>query len=199
MSAAPPFDNRYNLREVAPAGAKACFVCYKPSCKVLISANKVDFFYVCLSHLKDVSFAHAVPCDAHTNLINDKAMAVVKIADVENEMLKLGYDWDFVNKIPGFGKKKEATSTADDKPADATEAQGKRDYKALEKELIQWRTLRDQLTTQIDTFEFKEYTLDKDIYRNRVRAYIQAKVNQRRQQEMQKPGFFPAAPTGAPN
>lgn len=54
----------------------------------------------------------------------------------------------------------------------------------------------EELSQKIENFLFKQYNLDNNIYRNRVRSHIQAKVNQKRQQELQKPGFFPSAPKG---
>lgn len=193
MSAAPPFVNPYNLRTVADSDAKSCYVCYKPTSKVLISENKADFFYVCPSHLKDSSFASPVHPSEYQDLVKKKASLVIKIAEIEADLKNLGYNWDFVSKIPGFSKKEEKT----------TETKGDSDLpkipsktsKSLNEDLTTAKTSMDEVSQSIANFPFKQYNLDKDIHRNRVRAFLQVRANQKRQQELQKPGFFPSAPT----
>src|ERR1700760_2304213 len=53
--------NLYHRRLVAESGAKACWICYKPSSTVLITPDQNDWFHVCPGHLKDRKFA--VPKD----------------------------------------------------------------------------------------------------------------------------------------
>lgn len=109
-----PFTNVYHLRTVADASSKACYVCYKPSTKVLITPdNKVgvtgflntwekikpsyatcspckslqDFFYVCVSHLSDRGFASAV-VDAEAEAAKKKK----ELMDKEIEKIKQEYE-----------------------------------------------------------------------------------------------------------
>lgn len=49
--------NLYHRRLVAPAAAKPCFICHKPSTTVLITPDNRDFFFACIGHLKDRGFA----------------------------------------------------------------------------------------------------------------------------------------------
>ncbi|CAK7913280.1 VPS4-associated protein 1 [[Candida] anglica] len=182
-----PFLNKYTLREVAASDSKSCYVCYKPTVKVLISDNKVDFFYICSSHLKDTSFANAIHPEEYENIVKEKAKLIIKVTDLESEISKLGYNWDFINKIPGLGSK--------DKDKVEVKESDKKDAKTLQLELSKARTEVEEFTAKLKDFPFKEYNLDQNIYRNRLRGHIQVKANQKRQQELSKPGFFPSAPS----
>lgn len=192
---APPFINPYNLRTVADSDAKSCYVCYKPSNKVLISDNKVDFFYICPSHLKDSSFATPIHSDDYQDLVKQKANLVIKIAEIEAELKNLGYNWDFVSKIPGFSKKPEKSAEGEAKSDLELPKIPTKTSKSLNEDLTKAKSSMDEISETILKFSFKQFNLDKDIYRNRVRAFLQVKANQKRQQELQKPGFFPSAPT----
>lgn len=63
-------ENTWHHRKVAETAAKACFICYKPSTSVLITPDNKDFFYVCLSHLKDRNFA--LPTDDEAKAAADR-------------------------------------------------------------------------------------------------------------------------------
>lgn len=145
--------------------------------------------------MKDSTFSIPVESDEYKGLIGEKASMILKISDLEREIKNLGYNWDIVSKIPGFGKKENADDKDKDKETEKKKTLSK-DGPALQRELTATRAEMEELSQKIENFLFKQYNLDNNIYRNRVRSHIQAKVNQKRQQELQKPGFFPSAPKG---
>ena len=131
-----PFANVFHLRTVAEASSKACYICHKPSTRVLITPdNKVgamkrslvmtcvylvtacigqpfsqDFFYICVSHLGDKGFASPV-VDAEAEAARKKK----ELMDQEIEKIKQEYEEKQRKKK---GKKKAKDDDKDKKKND---------------------------------------------------------------------------------
>lgn len=177
-----PFQNEYLLRKVAEAQLKSCAICYKPTPAVLITADNLDFFYVCLAHLKDEYFASPVLPDEYNEL--------KKQATETTELLKL-LELDIAknkpsvfNNIPGF------------KSDNAKDAALKYENLVKEKEIHDKKLT--SLEQQIKDFKFKNYVLNDDMYKVRLRAYINKKINEKRLKEISSENYFPSVPSGTP-
>ena len=70
------FANLYTHRLVADTNAKPCLICFRPATSVLITQDQADFFYVCIGHLKDRSFATPVVDTAAENAAREKRLKV---------------------------------------------------------------------------------------------------------------------------
>ncbi|KAL9616582.1 MAG: hypothetical protein Q9160_008562 [Pyrenula sp. 1 TL-2023] len=79
------FQNVWHLRTVANTSAKACFICYKASPKVLITPDNKDFFHVCPGHLKDQGFCTPVIDPEAEAAKKKKAEMDAEIAAVKRE------------------------------------------------------------------------------------------------------------------
>lgn len=196
MASQPPFPNEYLKRQVSESDAKACSVCYKPASTVLLSSNQGDFFYICPSHLKDASFCTPIHPDAYNELLEKRKdiEKQAKDASVKAEANR-PYSWNKLvntinwNKAKPAEAGKDAITPKEDKDKSVT-------YENLLAELDKLKKELAALDQQISTFSFKNYQLNKDIYRMRINGYIQAQWKIKRQKEMQDPSFFPQAPTG---
>lgn len=185
-----PFPNEYSLRLVAESDSKACVICYKPSSSVLISTNGVDFFYICPSHLVDDSFAAPIHPVEYQELIQKKAKVAGDTAQCKHDMeLVRPYTINrLITSIPGLKPKK---------PEEGVETNLEK-FKKLESKHTELNNELTELSQKITDFKFKKFTLNKDIYRIRINNLIQHKVNQKRQMELNKPGFFPSVPSNQP-
>lgn len=174
-----PFPNDYQARLVAESSQRACTLCYKPCTSVLLASNSADFFYVCASHLHDVTFATPVHPETYTKLVQEQKVLEkqVEAAEAKAEASK-PYSW---NKLVSLWKKEEDKSVV-----------------AYESLVAEAKTLREQLTAQteaIAAFKFVKYTLHKDIYKMRINNHLQAKLRLQQQKKIQEPSFFPSAPS----
>lgn len=182
-----PFPNDYALRLVAESDSKSCVVCYKPSSSVLISANSADFFYICPNHLQDDSFATPVHPAEYQELITKKTKLTGDIAQCKHDMEAVRpYTINkLITSIPGLKPKKleEGVETNLDK------------FNKLQEQHTDLTKQLAEVGQSITEFKFKKFTLNKDIYRIRINSLIQQKVSQKRQAELNKPGFFPSVPS----
>ncbi|CAH6719559.1 hypothetical protein CLIB1444_02S11342 [[Candida] jaroonii] len=172
-----PFTNEYNLRTVATNQSKSCMICYKPSVNVLITENNADFFYICLSHLKDDSFASNITTEEYDQLVKKKEALELLLKELEEK--KANSKPSMFNKIPGMSDKEQSTKQQEKYDNIKTEIE------TNDKEL-------QSLKTEIDNYKFKKYNLNNDVFRIRLRNYINKKVNEKRMKELNEPGFFPS-------
>lgn len=125
--------NIWHLRRVADTGARACYICHKPSSSVLITPDSKDFFYVCPVHLKDRNFCSAV-VDAEEQEAKRKQEAMA----AEVEKVKREYEEkQRRRKEKSKEKEKEKTDGKDeDKKKDEQKStkEEEKDTKADEKE-----------------------------------------------------------------
>lgn len=144
--AATSLQNVWHVRTVAEASAKSCYVCYKPTSKVLITPDsKVggiplfsrshgvqqdtqDFFYICASHLSDRGFASPI-IDAEAEAARLKKEAM----DKEIEKVKAEYEEKRKKKK---GKKKEKDAKEKEKTQDDDDEK-ERDEKVGKPEALQ--------------------------------------------------------------
>ncbi|EGV63799.1 hypothetical protein PSN45_004132 [Yamadazyma tenuis] len=180
-----PFTNEYKLRQVADSQSKSCVICYKSSSSVLVTTNSVDFFYVCPSHLADEHFAVHSVNDAYNALVKEKDELVELVTQLKVKIEK--NKPSVFAKLPGFSSSNEGDK---DKDKDKTNT-----YETLTKEKEIHEKKLQQLDTDIANFKFKDYVLNNDIFRMRLKNYINKKINEKRLKDMHNPGFFPAAPT----
>lgn len=199
--AEPPFPNEYSTRLVADSDAKACHVCFKPACTVMLSANKADFFYVCASHLKDASFAVPIHPDSYNELLSEKKKLQAKVASADaTAEANRPYSWNKLMGNLGWAKDaKDKSSDSDkDKGKDSKENDKAKTYEELLRAAGALKSELAQLTSDIDAYVFKKFALNKEIYRIRINTHLQAKARARRAKEMHEPLFFPTAPSGSP-
>ncbi|OAG38398.1 hypothetical protein AYO21_07381 [Fonsecaea monophora] len=178
-----PFPNVYHLRTVAEASSKACYVCYKPSVKVLITPDNKDFFYVCVSHLSDRGFASPI-VDAEAEAAKKKK----EWMDKEIEKIKQEYEEKQRNKK---AKKKAKDDDKDKKKDDDDDgkAEKERDDKI---KAIQAGSSPNEKSEDVP----RVYALHKNFYQMRIDRLRNLEVAKRNQQRMKDPSFFPAAPKG---
>lgn len=194
--AQPPFPNEYLSRLVGDSDSKACTVCYKPTTTVLLASNKADFFYICPFHLKDDSFGTPIHPESYTKLLLERQALEKKMeaADRKAELNK-PYSWNKIMNTIGWSKDDKKDDKDDNKDDKKDEKKSIDSYKALVAEATVLKNELSTLNETIANFKFKNYKLNKDIYRMRVNGLLQAKAKARRQQEMQNPSFFPSAPS----
>ena len=191
------FSNAYRVREVAATDSKSCFVCYKFTTKVMLLENKADFFYICPSHLLDPTFATPVHPPEYDELIKLKTALVVQTAELQRQINDYGFSWDI---IPGFGKKGKPENDQRGDKAEEGEKDPKLEkasLKELQFQLSSTKAKIEEIESRIKAFPFKDYNLDKSNYNNRLTTHYKVKAAHKRQQDIQKPGFFPSAPTSA--
>ncbi|RVX69536.1 hypothetical protein B0A52_06600 [Exophiala mesophila] len=175
---AAPFPNVYHLRTVAETSSKPCLVCYKPTCKVLITPNNKDFFYTCVGHLSDAGFASPV-VDAEAEAAKKKK----ELMDKEIEKVKQEYEER--QRL----KKSKKKSKDDDKDQDNSKAEKERDEKI--KAIQSGGESKDQGD---DTARI--YALHRHFYQIRLDKLRNLEVAKRNQQRLNTPGFFPSTPKG---
>lgn len=156
----------------------------------------MDYLYICPSHLKDASYCTPLHPEAYTILLKQQGDTDRKVKEsLVNAENNKPYSWNkFVNKItwskPETNEaEKDADSPKDEKKNGTTYQILSAQAEALKKELV-------DLNHQITNFSFKNYQLNKDIYRMRINNYIQAQWTIKRQKEIHDPSFFPQAPKG---
>ncbi|KAI1617816.1 VPS4-associated protein 1 [Exophiala viscosa] len=177
-----PFPNIYHLRTVAEASSKACYVCLKPSVKVLITPDSKDFFYVCPSHLTDRGFASPI-VDAEAEAAKKKE----EVLDKEIEKVKQEYE----EKQRKKGKKKSKDDDKDKKKDDQDddEAEKERDDKI---KALQSGANAGEKAADIQ----RVYALHKNFYQMRIDRIRNMEAAKRSQQRIKDPSFFPATPKG---
>lgn len=192
MNRAPPFVNDYLSRRVSDTDSKSCLICYKPTTTVLISSNKVDFFYVCPSHLSDEHFATPIKPQAYQDLVKEKATLQEKVDTLTKELEVLKpYLWNSLKSyLPGKAAKEPKTDT--DQAAGTAAKSSK--YESILKELKETQTKLDVTSEDIVKFAFKQFSLHQEIYRQRIQNYLKIKHNRSRNQKIQEGLLFPEVP-----
>lgn len=197
----PPFSNKYNARLVSQQDAKPCTICFKPSTTVLLAENNLDFFYTCAQHLLDDQFASPVILDEYNKLkkLVDELTQKVERLRVDVDAAK-PYLWG----ISSYWSKDKSTDTKSDKNKDKEETKEDSGSEASKQKSNNYETLKKQLLTteqelntkqaELTNFKFKKYTLNQQVYRNRLMLNQKKKYNKQRTEKIQQSGFFPTAP-----
>lgn len=138
MASAAPFPNVYTRRLVADTAAKGCDICYKPSTTVLITPDKLDFFYVCPVHLQDANFASPI--------VDQAAIDAKKKKELDDEVERVKKEYEERQKRKKDKEKeqaKEGDGKNDDKDKEKKEEDGKDDSKKDSK--------KDEPSTEVRT------------------------------------------------
>ncbi|KAL2393188.1 hypothetical protein ABEF93_000814 [Exophiala dermatitidis] len=178
---ATPWNNVYHLRTVAETSSKACYVCHKPSTKVLITPDNKDFFYTCVSHLSDKGFASPI--------IDQEAEAAKKKKEqMDREIEKIKQEYEEKQR-----KKKAAKSNDKDKKKDSNDDDGKAEKERDDKiKAVQAGANSNDQTGATP----RVYALHRTFYQMRLERARSLEQAKRAQQRMRDPNLFPAAPKG---
>ncbi|KAM9928688.1 hypothetical protein OXX59_001695 [Metschnikowia pulcherrima] len=201
---APPFPNDYRCRQVSEADSKPCNICYKPSSTVLLASNKADHFFVCPSHLKDKSFALPEHSEAYTELIQEKSRLENEIRHA-NSVVEANrpYSWNKLMSNIGWSESVQPKAAAESGENTKDEENKKNEAKkstAYEGYVAQANKLKKELADvngSISGYQFKQFTLAKDVYRMRVNNLLQAKnraANPQPAQTQRTSIVFPSVP-----
>ncbi|EXJ62965.1 hypothetical protein A1O7_03409 [Cladophialophora yegresii CBS 114405] len=178
-----PFQNVYHLRTVAEASSKACYVCHKPSVKVLITPDNKDFFYICVSHLNDRGFASPI-VDAEAEAARKKKEQL----DKEIEKIKQEYEEKQRKKK---AKKKAKDDDKDKKKDDDDDDKAEKERDDKIKAIQSGAGATDN---PVDTP--RVYALHRHFFQMRIDRLRNLEIAKRNQQRIKDPSFFPAAPRG---
>ncbi|KIX10315.1 uncharacterized protein Z518_01397 [Rhinocladiella mackenziei CBS 650.93] len=182
-----PFPNNYHLRTVAEASSKACYVCYKPTVKVLITPDNKDFFYVCVSHLSDRGFASPI-VDAEAEAAKKKK----EMMDREIEKIKQEYEEKQRKKK---AKKKSKDDDKDKKREDDDDDKAEKERDDKIKAIQAGASANADANERTDDIP-RVYALQKNFYQMRLDRLRNLELAKRNQQRMKDPSFFPTAPKG---
>ncbi|KAI5967405.1 hypothetical protein CANMA_003048 [Candida margitis] len=205
----PPFPNKYNARLVAQTDAKPCTICFKPATTVLLAENNLDFFYTCVQHLLDAQFASPIPSEEYTELKKTVDNLTQKVDTLKKEVdAAKPYLWG----ISTYWSKDKPTETSklsdkDKSKSNGTESENNKQkegekgggtsghkYETLKKQLNTTETELNNKQDELKNFKFKKYTLNQQVYRNRLMSHQKKKYNKERSEKIQQAGFFPSAP-----
>ncbi|KAK4496292.1 hypothetical protein PRZ48_012272 [Zasmidium cellare] len=184
--------NLYYRRLVAESGAKACWVCYRPSSTVLISDDSADWFYVCPGHLNDTKFA--IPKDAEDNAKKQHDAAIEK----EIEAVKKEFEEKMRKKLDrrkqkeyekDGGKGKEKEKEKEEKEDDKDEQDKVEKLKELEKK-------KEPEKAKVEGNRIFE--LHKNFFTMRIQKKRDAEQAKRTRDRLRNPTSFPSVPSGEP-
>lgn len=188
------FPNHYHRRMVAESDASPCTLCYKPSSTVLVSDNKVDFFYVCPQHLKDELFSSVVAPQEYKELERQKRELEDRVAAKTKRVEELKpKSWNIFSGLLGLAQDGEKEKDGE-KATEKTKEKASDPYTVAKEELRELTREMGEADAKIANYVFKDYTLNKDIYKMRTQNYVLSKIRAKKQQEMHSPGFFPSVP-----
>ncbi|KAK5171267.1 uncharacterized protein LTR77_004411 [Saxophila tyrrhenica] len=179
--------NLYHRRLVAESGAKACWICYKPSSTVLITPDQDDWFHICPGHLKDRKFV--LPKDEEDLAEKkrqeelEKEIEVVKKEFEEKMRKKL--DRRRQKEYEKEGKKEEKKDEAKDDEKDEKEKEDK--LKELEKKKEPAKAVVEGP---------RVFELHKNFFQMRQQKKRDAEMAKRQRERLRNGSAFPAVPGG---
>lgn len=181
--------NLYHRRLVAEASGKACWICYKPSCTVLITPESDDWFHICPGHLTDRKFA--IPKDEE-DLAKKK-----READLEKEIeaIKKEYEEKQRKKADKRKDKDKGKDAEKDKKKDE-QKEDEKDEKEKEEKLKELEKKKEPEKAAIEGPRI--FQLEKNFYQMRLQKKRDAEAARRNRDRMRAPGAFPSVPTGNP-
>ncbi|ODQ82985.1 hypothetical protein BABINDRAFT_5863 [Babjeviella inositovora NRRL Y-12698] len=196
-----PFPNSYQLKQVAAADAKSCFICYKFTPVVLITTagGTPDFFYACKTHLSDTNFATIIHNEAHTKNLKQVEYLQGEITKVkgwiaEEEDSKKGSLKDYAwSKLTWSSKPLEEKPASSPESKDAKILKFRQNLGVLEAEL---KELNDK--TLPASQKKNTYLLVAHIYRARLQQRLKKLETKKHYQSLHQEGFFPSAPSNKP-
>lgn len=181
------FPNIWNHRKVADTSAKACEVCFKPSTSVLVTPENKDFFYVCLSHLKDRGFCSPI--------IDQEAVAAKKKKEMDDELERVKNEYEEKQrkkKEKDSKKGEESEKSKDDEKKDTKETDKKDETNSKSKDKA------EDKTPSTPEEEPRVFSLQKTFYQQRLDRKRQAEMAKRNRERLGNPNFFPSVPKDLP-
>ncbi|KAI9714401.1 MAG: hypothetical protein M1820_000362 [Bogoriella megaspora] len=180
--------NIWYHRRVADSGAKACYICYKPSTSVLITQDNKDHFYICVGHLKDKGFCQPIVDEA-------EAAAEKKRQELEQEIEKVKKEYEEKQKKKAEKRKQKAKEENDKKPDKKEqkkneEAEDEKDEKEKERKI-------EELSKSNNGSENgpRVFALQKSFYQMRLDRIRNAELAKRNRERLQNPSSFPSVPS----
>ncbi|KAG0639586.1 VPS4-associated protein 1 [Tuber brumale] len=187
-----PFQNTYHLRKVADSSSKPCTICYKHTSQVLITPDRKDFFYVCLSHTRDRGFATAVVVATQEETEEARKAREEKELEAEVERVKKEFLEKENKRKAGKGKGNDQKKEGEEEKKKKGEEKEKGEEAKKEKEKEE-----EEKKKKKKDEEPRIFTLHKIVFESRVRRYRQVQLAKLNQDRLRN-GAFPSVPTGSP-
>lgn len=178
--------NLYHRRLVAESGAKACWICYKPSSTVLVTPDQDDWFHVCPGHLKDLKFA--VPKD-EKELAEKKRQEEL---DKEIEAVKKEFEEKMRKKLARRKQKEYEKDEKKEEKKKKEKTEDEQDEKDKEEKLKELEKKKEPDKATLDGPRIFE--LHKNFYQMRLQKKRDTEVAKRNRDRLRAPGAFPAVP-----
>ncbi|KAF2229353.1 DUF1742-domain-containing protein [Viridothelium virens] len=184
--------NVWHHRRVADSGAKACYVCYKPSTTVLITPDNKDHFYVCVGHLKDRGFCLPIVDEA-------EAAAQKKHQELEEEIEKVKKEYEEKQKRKAE-KRKEKKKEGKGKDSKEKKEEGKsEDAEDAEDEKEKEDKIKELSKSEPKVEDAPRiFALQKNFHQMRLDRIRNAELARRNRERLNNPSLFPTVPSGDP-
>lgn len=177
--------NLYHRRLVAESGAKACWICYKPSSNVLITPENDDWFHICSGHLNDGKFAIAK--DAQDLAEKRRQEELEK----EIEAVKKEFEEKMRKKLDRR-KQKEYEKEGKKEEKKKEEKEDDKDEKEKEEKLKELEKKKEPSKAVVDGPRIFE--LHKNFYQMRLQKKRDAEMAKRNRERLRNPTSFPSVP-----
>jgi len=177
--------NIYHRRLVADSGAKACWICYKPSSTVLITPENDDWFHICTGHLTDRKFA--IPKDAEDLAEKKRKEELEK----EIESVKKEYADKMKKKAE---KRKEKDAKKDDQDKKEAEKEDEAEDEAKEAKLKALEEKKEPEKSKVEGP--RVFELQKNFWQMRLQKKRDMEVAKRNRERLRNPTSFPSVPSG---
>ena len=178
--------NVYHRRLVAESGAKACWVCYRPSSTVLITPDQADWFHICPGHLKDRKFA--IPQDEE-DLAEKKRQEEL---EKEIEAVKKEFEEKMRKKM---ARRKQKEYEKEDEKAEKKEEKKDDENEEKEKEAKLSELEKKKEPSKAVIEGPRIFELHKNFYQMRLQKKRDAEAAKRAKERMQNTQF-PSVPSG---
>lgn len=174
--------NLYHRRLTAESASKACWICYKPTCTVLITEAQDDWFNVCPGHLQDTKFAIAKDAEDLEKRRREEA--------IEKEIAAVKKEYEEKLKLKDKKKKKDSKKEDDEKREKENEEE------KLEKEQAEkLKALEDKKPTEKAKVDGPRiFELHKQFFNMRLQRKHNAQAAKRTQERLRNPSAFPSVP-----
>ncbi|PKS13046.1 hypothetical protein jhhlp_000387 [Lomentospora prolificans] len=185
------FPNVYAHRKVAETASKGCDICYRPTTSVLLAEGPdgKDFFYVCVSHLKDRNFCSPI--------IDQAALDAKKQKELEEEVERVKKEYEEKKKKKDEEKKKKKEEEDKDKDEGSKDKNKNKD-KDEDKKGKSDDIKPEESPTQTAAEEPRVFALHRTFYQQRVQKRRQMEMAKRNRERLQQPSNFPSVPKGLP-
>ena len=184
--------NLYHRRLVAESGAKACWICYRPSSTVLITPEQDDWFHVCPGHLKDRKFA--VPQDEEDLKEKQRQEELEK----EIEAVKKEFEEKMRKKLARRKQKEyekdESKDKKEEKKDDGKEVEEAEKEKDAKLKELEKKKAGEPAKTVVEGPRI--FVLDKNFWQMRVQKKRDVEAAKRQRERLKAPGAFPTVPMG---